>query len=587
MRLMIVMLVGAALLGPELGLAQTAADSAAIRATALDYIEGWYEGNADRMERALHPHLAKREVLQDRPSGSRLVEVSALDLIQSTRRGVGKVERARRRTDVRILDVFGNAAMVKIDATDWVDYLQEIKWNGRWVIINVVWENRPRQLEGLEPLVDSVMTQGMAAEHIPGAAFVFVHGGKVVLEKGYGFADLETRRNIDPRTSIFPIASISKLFTATALMQLVDRGRIGLYTDVNQYLRSVKVPASYPHAITPWHLLTHTAGLDELPGRQVASPAELRPLGEFLATRLVRVRPPGEITSYSSYGMTLAGVLVEDASGLAFEAYLSRNIWRPLGMHRTYIHVPDSLAGDVPAGYAYENGATERVPGEIYQTTPASSIMSTARDVARFMMAHLQNGRLDGERILSDSAARAMHQQQVTVHPLIPGWGLGFQISDANGRRICEHGGGIGGFSSLLVLLPDENAGFFVVHHREGADLRFDLRKAILDRYFPDRRLVRKPVPNRRAARHLQEFAGTYRGNIYCHSCQDPPGMQDFQFTANDDGTITIWGRKYAEVSPLYFVSLDGRGSVGFKRDAEGRVVASSGGSWRVVEKIR
>jgi hypothetical protein len=264
MRLMTVMLVSAALLGPELSLAQTAADSAAIRATALDYIEGWYEGNADRMERALHPHLAKREVLQDPSSRSRLVEVSALDLVQSTRRGVGKLERERRRADVRILDVFGNAAMVKIDATDWVDYLQEIKWNGRWVIINVVWEDRPRQLEGLEPLVDSVMTHGMAA-------------------------------------------------------------------DVNRYLRSVKVPASYPQPITPWHLLTHTGGLDELPGRQVASAAELRPLGEFLSTRLLRVRPPGEITSYSSYGMALAGVLVEDVSGLGFETYLSRNIWRPLG----------------------------------------------------------------------------------------------------------------------------------------------------------------------------------------------------------------------------------------------------------------
>ena len=143
MRLMMVLWAGVALLRPGLALAQSTADSAAIRATALDYIEGWYEGNAERMERALHPHLAKRQVVQDTSGRSRLVQISALELVQSTRRGAGKLTPERRRTDVRILDLFGNAAVVRVDATDWIDYLQEIKWNGRWVIINVVWENRP------------------------------------------------------------------------------------------------------------------------------------------------------------------------------------------------------------------------------------------------------------------------------------------------------------------------------------------------------------------------------------------------------------------------------------------------------------
>jgi hypothetical protein len=125
--------------------AQSAADSAAIRATALDYIDGWYEGNAERMERALHPHLAKRLVYVDAQSGrSRLVQMSALELVQSTRAGVGKLPAGERRHGVTILDVFGNAAVVKVDATTWVDYLEEIRWNGRWVIVNVVWENRPK-----------------------------------------------------------------------------------------------------------------------------------------------------------------------------------------------------------------------------------------------------------------------------------------------------------------------------------------------------------------------------------------------------------------------------------------------------------
>ncbi len=122
---------------------QTAADSSAIRATAHDYIDGWYEGDAARMEGALHSHLAKRLVYEDQSGHSRLVDLTAMELVQSTRAGTGKIPRAQWRDSVTILDVFGNAALVRIDATTWVDYLEEVKWNGRWLILNVVWVNRP------------------------------------------------------------------------------------------------------------------------------------------------------------------------------------------------------------------------------------------------------------------------------------------------------------------------------------------------------------------------------------------------------------------------------------------------------------
>jgi hypothetical protein len=124
--------------------AQTSADSAAIRQTALDYIEGWYEGNAERMERALHPDLAKRIVNVDQRGRPLLGHQSAMTLVQNTRRGGGKdTPPAERRTGVRILDTFVNTASVRVDADRWIDYLHVAKWNGRWVIINVLWENRP------------------------------------------------------------------------------------------------------------------------------------------------------------------------------------------------------------------------------------------------------------------------------------------------------------------------------------------------------------------------------------------------------------------------------------------------------------
>lgn len=123
--------------------AQTHADTVGIRATARDYIDGWYSGDADRMERALHTHLAKRLVYTDSQGHSRLVDLTAAELVQSTRSGVGKIPAEQWRDSVTVLDIFGNDAVVRVDATTWVDFLQEIRWNGSWKIVNVTWENRP------------------------------------------------------------------------------------------------------------------------------------------------------------------------------------------------------------------------------------------------------------------------------------------------------------------------------------------------------------------------------------------------------------------------------------------------------------
>jgi hypothetical protein len=120
------------------------ADKAAITATALDYIEGWYEGNPERMERALHPDLAKRIVRTNDKGQSGLGQMSALGLVQGVKRGGGKdTPKERQQKDVTILDVFENAASVKVVASDWIDYLHIARFNGRWVIVNVLWEMKP------------------------------------------------------------------------------------------------------------------------------------------------------------------------------------------------------------------------------------------------------------------------------------------------------------------------------------------------------------------------------------------------------------------------------------------------------------
>ena len=124
--------------------AQTPADSSGIRATALDYIEGWYAGDAERMERSLHPQLAKRILMRDRRAAGQLVVTSALELVQQTRRGGGRTTPAAdQRTEVTILDMFENAASVRVDAHGWIDYMHMVRLEDRWVIVNVLWELRP------------------------------------------------------------------------------------------------------------------------------------------------------------------------------------------------------------------------------------------------------------------------------------------------------------------------------------------------------------------------------------------------------------------------------------------------------------
>ena len=441
----------------------------------------------------------------------------------------------------------------------------------------------------LAVFVDSIVTAQLEKEHIPGAVFVLVQNGRVVYQRGYGFADIASRRPVDPERTIWRIGSISKVFTATAVVQLADRGRVRLTDDVNQYLRGFKVPNTFPEPVRVWHLLTHTAGFDEIrPGTRAETAAGLLPICDFVSNRLVRLRPPGRIISYSTYGITLAGCLVEQVSGTSFENYLKRNVWLPLGMTRTNIVVPDSLRPDLAQGYEYDNGANRLADWEWYHTTPASSINASAADMGRFIIANLQNG-LGTSRIMSEAAARDMHRQHATSHPKLAGFAYGFQEDFTNGERILQHGGNVEGFAAQLVLLPERGVGFFVASQHEPASLKDVVAKALLDHYFPDRTQPTAPTPMAGFRERAPRFAGTYELNQFCHSCgPDRRVYPRAEVKAYPDGTISITGQKqrFVEVSPLFFEGTDGRGHAAFREDETGRITLIAGDSWLVAERI-
>ena len=449
--------------------------------------------------------------------------------------------------------------------------------------------NGPTDPKDLEAFIDKIVTEEMDRQHIPGAEFVFVKDGKVFFSKGYGFANLEKQQRAVPEQTIFRIGSISKVFTATAVVQLADRGSINLHTDVNRYLKKLQVAATFPEPVTPAHLITHTAGFDEIrPGTQGPTAESVLPLADFLSTRLKRIRPAGETIAYSTYGITLAGLLVEEVSGIPFESYLAKNIWKPLSMNRTSITVPATSKNDLALGYEYVNGVNQPQAYEWYHTTPASSINSTAVDMARFMIMNLQKGRYEKARVISDGAARDMQRQHASGHPKIPGVAYGFFEDEYQGLRILEHGGNVAGFSSQMVLIPERNAGFFLVNHHENSNLRDTVKWAILERYYSNPAAVKVPLAKDEYKTRAPMFVGTYRWNVFCHTCPQSALGLVLKASSNEDGTVKLsnGSHRWIEVEPMLFVRDDGESRIAFQSDKSGQVkYLYSSGFW-VFERV-
>jgi CubicO group peptidase (beta-lactamase class C family) len=432
--------------------------------------------------------------------------------------------------------------------------------------------------------VDPLIAAELRTSGAPGAAFVFVHGGRNVYARGYGLSDLASGAKVDPARTVWPIASISKVVTAMSALQLVDAGRVDLDTDVNRYLKRLQVPAQGYPPLTLRHLLSHTGGLDELPGRQFDG-REPPELATFLRQRIVRYRAPGALTAYSTYGMLLAALVLEDVTGQDYDEYVRAHVFAPAGMTSARVMTRAGDERGVATPYRLEDGRAEPLPFEWYVSTPTSSIVATAEDMGRLLLVHLAPGSAGARRILSERLTRAMHTQQATVHPGVPGWSLGMQMDRVNGRVIAEHGGDIGGFSALFGVIPEEDAGFFIVSHGEGSDLRFKVKEALIDALYPATEAPLVPTPRPDDAKRLDAYAGEYLSSIACRSCpRDPDSI--FTVEARPDGTLSLWGQRWIPAGGDLFVRDDGKRSLGFARDADSRVIAVSGGSWRVADRI-
>ncbi len=315
--------------------------------------------------------------------------------------------------------------------------------------------------------LDRFMEKALNENNVAGAIVVVVKDGEVVLEKGYGYSDVITKKMVDPVTDQFQIASVTKMFTATAALQLVEQDKIDLNTDINTYLKTYQVENEFSSDLTLRHLLTNTGGFGEnIVGIYYNELFDdIIPLDKTIKETMPQlVINPGEVIRYSNHGFALVGYLVENISGVQFNEYVENNIFDPLGMTNTSYYLNKSNKDVISKGYSHSSdGFAEKSLGTI-AVHPAGSITSSANDMGKFLLAHMNNGELNGNRILSEELSQQMKTQQFTQSSILPGYGLGF-FQNYKNSDIYMHDGDTDSFTSQLSLHPEKGIGYFISYN--------------------------------------------------------------------------------------------------------------------------
>jgi len=439
--------------------------------------------------------------------------------------------------------------------------------------------------DDVSAFLDGVMPLQLRREDIAGAVIVVVKDGKILFAKGYGYANVEKRVPVSPDGTLFRPGSISKLFNWTSIMQQVEQGKLDLDRDVNDYL-DFKIPPTFPKPITLRDIMTHTAGFEETAQELfVADAAHLTPLGDYVQAHLPeRIFPPFTTPAYSNYATTLAGYILQRVSGEPFADYIDNHIFHPLGMMHCTVRqpLPDALKPLMSEGYSVASQPAKHF--EFVEATPAGSSSVTGTDMARFMIAHLQDGQYEGTQILRPETARLMHSRQFSNLPDMNSMALGFYEESRNGHRIIGHAGDTDYFHSDLHLIPDQQVGFFVSYNSAGKgeiSPRDAMWHAFLDRYYP------YEPPTAAAVANAGEDAGLVSGRYLSSRRAQTTVLKvlnvlgEPKVFANAGNTISVDAlkdlngqpKKFEEIGPLMFREVHGQARIAFKRDDAGQLV--------------
>ena len=464
----------------------------------------------------------------------------------------------------------------------------------------------PAALNGtdVDAWLDGLLPAALERTGIAGATVAVVNDGEILTARGYGHADTGTGDGgtstdpepVDPDRHLFRAGSVSKLFTATAVMQLVQSGDVDLDADIQDYL-DFPVPRNYPGAITLRHLLTHTPGFEERIAGLIGEEGITPDLRQALVTDPPeQIYEPGTVPAYSNYGNSLAGYIVERVSGIRFEDYVERNVLARAGMTSSTFEqpLPPRLQDRMSNGY--DNASAPPAPFEIVSTPPAGALSAPATDMARFMLAQL--GEPVGDTpVLDGRTLDLMHRPALGTDSLGglaegPRMTLGFFDESRNGRWILGHGGDTNYFHSHLQIYPDANAGIFISlnSNGNGAIVSHELRQQVLsgfaDRYFPavdDQATGPGGIVDATiAAEHAATAAGTYESSrAMASTFLNAIGLTGYtEVSVRDDGRLlfepgplSASPAVYEEVAPWVWREVGGQMTLSM-RVADGQVEA-------------
>ncbi|KCZ51949.1 hypothetical protein HY29_05270 [Hyphomonas beringensis] len=309
----------------------------------------------------------------------------------------------------------------------------------------------------LEPLVE----EGV----IPGAVITIVEGDRITVLRGLGYADIERRIPLDPRRTLVRIGSISKSFTAVAIHQLIQEGRISLDADANEYLRTEHIPEKFGAPVTVRDLLSHQAGFDgNISYVSSTRRDETQPGQGWISRQLRRLRPAGQVFAYDNSAYAVLGQILVDQEGMPYGDVIKKRIFEPLGMRNSVIGIPVDREGEIATCYNRASGELVVCEHQLLMETygAAGDISLTGEDMGKFLIALLNKGEANGARILEDAEFNAFSSISSRLHEDGPGVALGAYEMGPPGHHVFGHSGGIRGGSSFYAVMPEEDIAVFV-----------------------------------------------------------------------------------------------------------------------------
>ncbi|MBH5318837.1 serine hydrolase [Paenibacillus sp. GSMTC-2017] len=427
----------------------------------------------------------------------------------------------------------------------------------------------PKDAAEVKKFADAFFNRPDVKKNLVGSAFVVVGDGKVLLNEGYGYADVESKSPVEPNKTMFRMASISKVFTASAVMQLVEEGKIDLDKDVHTYLSDFTIPNKTDSKLTMRHLLTHSTGFDytDILTDSTATTTDY-PLKKYLQDyKPTIIREPGSAYRYDNLASALQGLIVQEVADKPFEEVIQERIFEPLGMENSDFHMSDKVREQLATGY---DGVGKPLPQ--YDNTPTiapeGGMFATSTDISQYMLAHLNGGELNGKRILKEDTVKLMNKTHIGIHPEISNMGLGFEMffpEFYNGQYVIGKGGDLPGAHSWMWLIPEHNVGGFIVSNNDSSDIRTKLFEAFMDHYFPTPDKEREVLSLTKA--QLSKYEGQYS---YLR-------MPVFHMSVEaNEGFLTVKGpsnsKKLKPVGDNLFQDEDGK-LAAFKTNKSGEIV--------------